>query len=141
MHTGQPMPAYSAAATAMRGTALRRLRRSTVSTIGSTPARGCVFTDNAGPAGGPVGRPRDETDALRNRDCKVTSVRSTKAPPPASSPPAGPRPRRARRARPPPSLDQLDIARFPWEQTGINGGTDAAKPVQSRNDHESETGK
>ncbi len=46
MHTGQPIAAYPAAASAMRPTALRRLRRSTVSTIGSTsgPGSQCVCT-------------------------------------------------------------------------------------------------
>ena len=81
MHTGQPIAAYSAAAAAMRTTALRRFRRSTVSTIGSTPgpARNLYAPDNAWTIPGLARRPQDEIQVLRNRDCKVTNARSTAA--------------------------------------------------------------
>jgi hypothetical protein len=53
--------------------------------------RNLYAPDNARTIPWPAGRPRDEIQVLRNRDCKVTNARSTAAGPVAS--PAGARPR------------------------------------------------
>ncbi len=71
------MAAYSAAATAIRSTALRRLRRSTASTIGPTPrlARIAYPPMMHGRLCGVSVTPPDEIHALHNRDRKVTAAR------------------------------------------------------------------